>query len=71
VSVCASLYFCFATADKNVTAAINARATTEELLDVSFSMQFVSYQGMEVISSSQNLLFRFEIYGINFFLIRD
>jgi hypothetical protein len=30
---------------KNVTAAINTHATIEELLDTSFSMRSVSYQG--------------------------
>jgi hypothetical protein len=29
---------------KNVTAATNAHATTEELLDASFSIRFVSYE---------------------------
>jgi hypothetical protein len=31
--------------DKNVTAARNTHATIEELLDASFSLRFVSYQG--------------------------
>jgi hypothetical protein len=31
---------------KNVTAVTNTQATIEELLDASFSMRFVSYQGM-------------------------
>jgi hypothetical protein len=39
-----------------VTAATNTYAT-EELLDASFSMRFVSYQGKYTINSFQNLLF--------------
>jgi hypothetical protein len=31
---------------KNVTATINIHAATEELLDMSFSMQLMSYQGI-------------------------
>jgi hypothetical protein len=41
---------------RNVTAVTNTQATTEELLDASFSMLPVSYQGKQAISSSQNVL---------------
>jgi hypothetical protein len=41
---------------KNVTAVTNTHATIEELLDASFSMWPVSYQGMSAISSSHNFL---------------
>jgi hypothetical protein len=43
--------------DRNVTAVTNTHATIEELLDVSFLMWPVSYQGKQAISSSQNFLF--------------
>jgi hypothetical protein len=42
---------------KNVTAVTNTHATIEELLDASFCMRPVSYQGKEAISSFQNFLF--------------
>jgi hypothetical protein len=42
---------------RNVTAVTNTHATIEELLDASFSMWPVSYQGKQAISSSQNFLF--------------
>jgi hypothetical protein len=42
---------------RNVTAVINTDATTEELLDASFSMRPVSCQEKQAISSSQNSLF--------------
>jgi hypothetical protein len=42
---------------RNVTAIKNTHATIEELLDASFSMWPVSYQGKYAISSSQNFLF--------------
>jgi hypothetical protein len=42
---------------RNVTAVTNKHATIEELLDASFSMWPVSYQGKQAISSSQNFLF--------------
>jgi hypothetical protein len=38
----------------NVTAVTNTHATIEELLDASFSMWPVSYQGKYAIISSQN-----------------
>jgi hypothetical protein len=41
---------------KNVTAVTNTHTTIEELLDASFSMWPVSYQGKQAISSSQNFL---------------
>jgi hypothetical protein len=41
---------------RNVTAVTNTHATTEELLEASFSMRPVSYQGKEEIVSSQNFL---------------
>jgi hypothetical protein len=44
--------------DKNVTAATNTHATIEELLDASFSMLSVSYQGKYAIVSSQIFLFQ-------------
>jgi hypothetical protein len=48
---------------RNVTAATNTRATVEELLDASFSMWPVSYQGKYTIRSSQNrLLFSGNLY---------
>jgi hypothetical protein len=40
----------------NVTAVTNKRATVEELLDASFLMWPVSYQGKYAISSSQNFV---------------
>jgi hypothetical protein len=46
--------------DKTVTAATNTHATIEELLDASFSMRFVSYQGRQTVSSSQIFLTRVE-----------
>jgi hypothetical protein len=42
--------------DRNVTAVTNTHATLEELLDASFSMWLVTYQGKYAISSSQNFL---------------
>jgi hypothetical protein len=41
---------------RNVNAVMNTHATTDELLDASFSMWPVSYQGKYEISSSQNFL---------------
>jgi hypothetical protein len=41
---------------RNFAAVTNTRATTEELLDSSFSVWPVSYQGKLAISSSQNFL---------------
>jgi hypothetical protein len=41
----------------NVTAVMNTHTKIEELLDASFSMWPVSYQGNCAISSSQNFLF--------------
>jgi hypothetical protein len=41
---------------RNVTAVTNTHPTTEELLDASFSIWPVSYQGKQAISSSQNFL---------------
>jgi hypothetical protein len=43
--------------DRNVTTVTNTHATIEELLDASFSMWSVSYQGKLAIISSQNFLF--------------
>jgi hypothetical protein len=43
---------------RNVTAISNTHATIEELLDASFSMWPVSYQGKQAINSSQNFLFQ-------------
>jgi hypothetical protein len=43
---------------RNVTAGTNIHSTIEDLLDASFSMWPVSYQGKQAISSSQNFLFR-------------
>jgi hypothetical protein len=43
--------------DRKVTAVTNTHAIMEDLLDASFSMWSVSYQGKWVISSSQNFLF--------------
>jgi hypothetical protein len=42
---------------RNVTAVTNTHARIEELLDESFSMWPVSYEGKWAISSSQNFLF--------------
>jgi hypothetical protein len=42
---------------RDVTAVTNTHAAIEELLDASFSMWPVSYQGKQAISSSQNFLF--------------
>jgi hypothetical protein len=41
---------------RNVTAVTNTHATIEELLDASFSMWPVSYQGKQAINSSQKHL---------------
>jgi UDP-3-O-[3-hydroxymyristoyl] glucosamine N-acyltransferase len=41
---------------RNVTAVTNTHLTIEELLDVSFSMWPLSFQGKQPISSSQNFL---------------
>jgi hypothetical protein len=41
---------------RNVTVVTNTHATIEELLDASFSMWPMSYQGKYAISSSQNFL---------------
>jgi hypothetical protein len=43
---------------RNVTAVTNTHATTEELLDASFSMWHLWYQGEQENSSSQNFLFQ-------------
>jgi hypothetical protein len=42
---------------KIFTTLTNTHVTIAELLDASFSMWPMSYQGKEVISSSQNFLF--------------
>jgi hypothetical protein len=42
---------------RNITAVTNTHATIEELLDSSFSMWPVSYQGKYKINSSQNFLY--------------
>jgi hypothetical protein len=42
---------------RNVAAVTNTQTTIEELLDASFKMWPVSYQGKQAISSSQNFLF--------------
>jgi hypothetical protein len=42
---------------RHVTAVMNTHATIKELLDTSFSMWPVSYQGKQEISSSQSFLF--------------
>jgi hypothetical protein len=42
---------------RNDTAVTNTHATIEELLDASFSVWSVSYQGKYATSSSQNFLF--------------
>jgi hypothetical protein len=42
---------------RNVTVVTNTHATTEQLLDASFSMWPVSYEGKYAIRSSQNFLF--------------
>jgi hypothetical protein len=44
---------------RNVTAATNTHVTIEELLDASFSLCPVSYQGTQAIISSHNFLFLF------------
>jgi hypothetical protein len=43
---------------RNVNAITNTHAAIEELLDASFLMWPVPYQGKQAISSSQNFLFR-------------
>jgi hypothetical protein len=43
--------------DRKFTAVTNTRATIEKLLDSSFSMWPVPYEGKQAISSSQNFLF--------------
>jgi hypothetical protein len=50
---------------RNVTAVMNTHATIEELLDASFSAWPVSYQGNQVISSSQNFLF--SVIGVSLY----
>jgi hypothetical protein len=45
---------------RNVTALTNTQETIEELLDASFSMWPVMYQGKKAISSSQNSLYVFQ-----------
>jgi hypothetical protein len=45
---------------KNVTTATNTHATVEELLDESFSMASMSYQGMQAVSSSQKVLYKLD-----------
>jgi hypothetical protein len=47
---------------RNASAVTNTHATIEELLDASFSMRPVSYQGKSAISSSQNL-FACKLWG--------
>jgi hypothetical protein len=47
---------------RNVTAVTNTHATIEELLEASFSMWPVSYQGKQAISSSQNFLVYLSFY---------
>jgi hypothetical protein len=42
---------------RNVAAVTNTHSTIKELLDVSFAMWPVSYQGKSAISSSQNLFY--------------
>jgi hypothetical protein len=42
---------------RKVTVVTNTHATMEELLEASFSMWPVLYQGKQAISSSQNFLF--------------
>jgi hypothetical protein len=42
---------------RSVTAVTNTHEAIEELLDASFSMWPVSYQGKQAISSSQNFLY--------------
>jgi hypothetical protein len=43
---------------RNVTGVTNTHATIGKLLDASFSMWPVSYQGKKAISSSQNFLLK-------------
>jgi hypothetical protein len=57
VSVCVSPIVARQRLGKHVTAATNTHATIEEMLDASFSIRSVSYQGKYAISSSQNFLF--------------
>jgi hypothetical protein len=45
--------------------ATNTHTKIEELLNVSFFMWSVSYQGMSVISSSQKFLFQFYNWNFN------
>jgi hypothetical protein len=55
---------------KNVTAVTNTHATIEELLDASFSMWPVSYQGKSAIGSSHNFLFLHLLWNQRFPLAR-
>jgi hypothetical protein len=45
---------------RNVTAVTNTHATLGVLLDASFSLWPVSYEGKQAISSSQNFLYFFQ-----------
>jgi hypothetical protein len=49
---------------RNVTAATNIHATIEELLDASFSMWPVLYQGKWAISSYRNFLYFIKIRNV-------
>jgi hypothetical protein len=55
-------------ARRNVTAVANTHVTIDELLDASFSMWPVSYQGKQAISSSHNFLFIETVSETGFYL---
>jgi hypothetical protein len=56
-SVCLYVHVIRPTVQKNITAATNTYATTEELLDVSFLCGPYCIKRKQVISSSQNFFF--------------
>jgi hypothetical protein len=47
---------------RNIAVVTNTHATIEELLDGSFSMWPVSYQGKYAISSSENFLYNLYVF---------
>jgi hypothetical protein len=65
VGVCVPLIVVRQLLGRNVTAVTNTQATIEELLEASFLMWPVSYQGKQAISSSQNFLLILNLYFTN------
>jgi hypothetical protein len=56
---------------RNVTAVTNTHATIGELLDASFSMWPVSYQGKYAISSSQTVFVCLFVYDAHFLALTE